>query len=461
MRSCFLVASCLLLVACFGPAYPVGLPCSENRTCPPAQTCDVDGICRIDLIEAGGRCGDRRRDQGEQCDDGNNVSGDGCRADCRSNETCGNGQRDVSEQCDDGNTVAGDGCGVDCRLGGCGDGTLDRGEQCDDGNDVSGDGCTDCSIEICGNGRREPGETCDDGNDEDGDGCCSCGPCVECGNRAVDPGETCDEGASTATCDLDCTAAECGDGLHNPEAEEACDDGNQDNLDLCTNGCAAASCSDDLTNADEVDTDCGGHCGPGTCAIGQDCDAPGDCSSGLCERNRCSAPTRIAFVTSELFDGNLGGVAGADGHCQRLAEAAGLAGSYRAWLSDGQSSPSTRFDRSSSAYVLVDGTVIADSYTDLTDGALDNPMTLTELGTPAPAAFDNSCAGGTPTIFWSSTAANGGAIPVPPSNRCQDWTSTQGSANWGNAALFNETSWSQWCSGGTCAWHTPLHCFQQ
>jgi cysteine-rich repeat protein len=408
MRVCFLVASCVLLGACFGPAYPVGLPCSENRTCPPGQTCDVDGICRVDpldgLLDGGGpgpRCGDGTRDPGEVCDDGNSASGDGCRADCLSDETCGNGQRDGDEICDDGNT-------------------------------------------------------------EDGDGCCACGPCAGCGNGVVDPEETCDEGGSTATCDADCTAVECGDNVHNPAAGEACDDGNDENLDLCTNECAVASCSDGLRNADEVDADCGGHCGPGACDIGQICGAPADCATSLCERNRCSAPTRIVFATSELFDGNLGGVAGADGHCQRLAEAAGLAGTYRAWLSDAVSGPVTRFTRSSTAYVLVDGTVIADDYTDLTDGSLDNQITLTELGTLAPAAFDNSCAGGTPTIFWSATGANGGPVPgVPSSLRCQEWTSTDGSAYWGNAALFSEPSWSLWCSGGDCAWHAPLLCFQQ
>jgi MYXO-CTERM domain-containing protein len=68
----------------------------------------------------------------------------------------------------------------------CGDGVLDAGEQCDDGNDVGGDGCTEeCVVEdgwgcdgepsacafLCGNGVYDDGEQCDDGNDADGDGC--------------------------------------------------------------------------------------------------------------------------------------------------------------------------------------------------------------------------------------------------------------------------------------------------
>lgn len=51
-----------------------------------------------------------------------------------------------------------------------------RGEQCDDGNTTSGDGCSDtCQDEFCGDGVTQPGigEQCDDGNLDDGDGCSS------------------------------------------------------------------------------------------------------------------------------------------------------------------------------------------------------------------------------------------------------------------------------------------------
>ena len=50
-------------------------------------------------------------------------------------------------------------------LGACGDGTVDPGEQCDDGNLVNGDGCdANCQSEEpaeCGNGVLEGGEECD------------------------------------------------------------------------------------------------------------------------------------------------------------------------------------------------------------------------------------------------------------------------------------------------------------
>lgn len=100
---------------------------------------------------------------------------------------CGNGILELGEQCDDGNVTSGDGCSSICRTEPtlCGNGILEAGEQCDDGNVISGDGCSSaCVIEIapiapggggvvplCGNGIREGSEQCDDGNNVSGDGC--------------------------------------------------------------------------------------------------------------------------------------------------------------------------------------------------------------------------------------------------------------------------------------------------
>jgi cysteine-rich repeat protein len=54
----------------------------------------------------------------------------------------------------------------------CGDGEVAGAEQCDDGNNVDGDGCdSTCVLEECGNGVLQSGETCDDGNTDNGDGC--------------------------------------------------------------------------------------------------------------------------------------------------------------------------------------------------------------------------------------------------------------------------------------------------
>jgi cysteine-rich repeat protein len=64
-------------------------------------------------------CGNNVQEAGEQCDDGNTTSGDGCEANCTPTPqaaVCGNGRVEGPETCDDGNTVGGDGCPANCTL---------------------------------------------------------------------------------------------------------------------------------------------------------------------------------------------------------------------------------------------------------------------------------------------------------------------------------------------------------
>jgi cysteine-rich repeat protein len=70
----------------------------------------------VTLVDPGPHCGDCIVQLGEQCDDGNHTSGDGCSADCRI-EACGDGIQEAGEECDDGNTTfgAGDKCTPACR----------------------------------------------------------------------------------------------------------------------------------------------------------------------------------------------------------------------------------------------------------------------------------------------------------------------------------------------------------
>src|SRR4030095_3994611 len=94
------------------------------------------------------------------------------------------GTADTGEQCDDGDTVTTDGCiitmpggavgtrncararcvdvylcsGADCSSG------LNGGvEECDDGNATAGDGCTSCALDFCGDGSLDVGERGDRG----------------------------------------------------------------------------------------------------------------------------------------------------------------------------------------------------------------------------------------------------------------------------------------------------------
>ena len=138
---CLVVAAALLagcleskLVTCEdGVVCPQGLVCDlAHHDCtttgqlaacagmPDGSSCEsttVSGECFDGVCLAPG-CGNRVIEPGEQCDDGNHVSGDGCSADCTSNEQCGNGVVDtiLGEQCDDGGLVSGDGCDSTCEV---------------------------------------------------------------------------------------------------------------------------------------------------------------------------------------------------------------------------------------------------------------------------------------------------------------------------------------------------------
>jgi choice-of-anchor A domain-containing protein len=198
-------------------------------------------------------CGDGVIDANEQCDDGNNVGGDGCSATCRF-EGCGDGQIQPGETCDDGNQLPGDGCSATCEIEPgsiCGDGLPWPGEECDDGNTDGFDGCnSQCQLEFCGDGVTQPVEECDDGNQLDGDGCDS-GCFIEippCGNGVLDPGETCDDGNTRSNdgCSDECFVETffCGDGTVQPD--EQCDDGNSDVGDGCSPICTIEDCAADL-----------------------------------------------------------------------------------------------------------------------------------------------------------------------------------------------------------------------
>jgi cysteine-rich repeat protein len=124
----------VLWMACLTPAATTcadGSLCSAAQVCAPAGGCvdpaqlaacdDVaDGeACELAGIGTGtcvervcvlGGCGNGDPDPGEACDDGNTVSGDGCRADCAKVEVCGDGVVDAAEPCDDGNGNPVDGC---------------------------------------------------------------------------------------------------------------------------------------------------------------------------------------------------------------------------------------------------------------------------------------------------------------------------------------------------------------
>lgn len=138
-------------------------------------------------------------------------------------DVCGDGIQGDTEDCDDGNEVEGDGCEA-CRIipgpVGAACSEFDRRHAC-----VEGTSCVNriCAVNRCGDGYVTEGEACDPRFDASG--------CVDCQIVPIPIGGTCRwhgfpcvDGAYCDDTEDRCVAHRCGDGLVNPPTE-ACDAG--------------------------------------------------------------------------------------------------------------------------------------------------------------------------------------------------------------------------------------------
>ena len=349
-------------------------------------------------------CGNSQIDPGEECDNGelnNGTNGSICKEDCTKN-VCGDGYVAASEGCDDGNQNAEDGCSNDCKSGGCGDGLVGPGEECDAG-DQNGQGeCSVlCKLPFCGDGEVDRGEECDEGVNN-GSGSCGVNcKTVTCGNGVVEPGEECDDANGSAGDGCFQCQRECGNGV--VETGEECDDGN------------------------EIDDD--------------------SCDSA------CKFPAYLVFVTSKLFTGALGGLAGADMHCNSAAQSGKLPGVYKAWISSGVTDANERLAQVDRPYVRVDKQMVVNDWNDLVDGNLKVPINVDELGVGGgngPISCDNAG-----FQVWTATNTNGAGSDKD----CDKWSSPNAS---GAAGILNGTNLA-WTMGCTlpCTTLAHLYCFQQ
>ena len=167
------------------------------------------------------------------------------------------------------------------------------------------------------------------------------------------------------------------------------------------------------------------------------------------ERSRFASCRRIAFVSSISKDGNLGSISGADKTCRQMARAGDLAGTYKAWLSDGVSSPDTSFSQSTDPYVRVDGTVIASNWASLISGNLLASINLDEHGSVIPdSALEK---------VWSGTLLDG----TSATDHCNGWTDRSASTagSFGNPWSI-DSGWTD-LSAFVCAIPLHLYCFEQ
>ena len=223
-------------------------------------------------------------DTGSDTDVGSDADAD---ADI-SGPVCGNDELEEGEECDDGNSESDDGCSPTCTfeaISVCGNGELEEGEECDDGNSELSDGCSPtCAQEtgwICSGSPSECEPICGDQiclvvEDDDVLPEWNCvEDCIFCGN------DICSENETPESCFLDCPTT-CGDGYVVPEAGEECDDSGTQRND----GCSPACIVEDNWECFGSPSECEPICGDGV-LLTEECDDGGNSSddgcSWLCE----------------------------------------------------------------------------------------------------------------------------------------------------------------------------------
>lgn len=183
--------------------------------------------------------------------------------------------------------------------------------------------------------------------------------------------------------------------------------------------------------------------GPRTDAM-IDAAAMGD--GGEPEVDAGSPAPNVVFVTSERSSGDLGGVAGADATCNRLASAAGLGGTYVAWLSTSTIDARTRLG-TASGWVRPDGEPVADSQADLLAGQIFHPINVTEAGDPV-IESDH---------VWNATRTDGTHIDAP--GDCEGWTSDDSGHRARHGSSFATTGGWTGSNVKACSERLRLYCF--
>ena len=154
----------------------------------------------------------------------------------------------------------------------------------------------------------------------------------------------------------------------------------------------------------------------------------------------------LVFVTSTTTTGAMGGLAGADTICAERAAAAGLPGTYVAWLS---TSTVDAVDRLAGArgWVGTDGRAFADEIADIMTGRIFHPIRHDELGAAIPYVGSQ---------VWAATDVDGTRAEVL--TFCADWTLANDESAFRGEALATTGAWTR-TTAARCSTAQRLYCF--
>lgn len=217
-------------------------------------------------------------------------------------------------------------------------------------------------------------------------------------------------------------------------------------------GSTSADPSTSHASTSSASTGAAPTCGDGKLDDPEECDDNNPKDDDGCS-STCTREYRRVFATSQVFTGNLGGIASADAKCQEAAQMLDPPGIFRAWISTAADSPAATFVHSKVPYVDLDGVELAADWTDLTDGMLAEGIYKTETGALPP---ESTCS---PTyrVAWTNTNTMGQRLGLETD--CSGWTSTSAQGSSGRLG-YSTPTWTD-AAALDCTCSASLYCVEQ
>jgi len=193
--------------------------------------------------------------------------------------------------------------------------------------------------------------------------------------------------------------------------------------------------------------------GIGTGGIGTGGSGAGGIGAGGIGTGGGTAAVKRVFMTSQMWNGDLGGLSGADMKCQEAADAEMLGGDWIAWLSDETNEAGLRVQDVGPWY-LVDETVLV---------AIDIQAIVTSGPLVAIDVHENQQSSAGEHFVWTGTDAAGAASPY----YCDNWNDA--APNQAEAVVGESSEWAANRANGEWTYVTVkgcneanhLYCFEQ